>query len=405
MSANNQGPLGEQLSVDTTAVPLSSSFHISEEAFLQVVAGGPIRWYADGRTPTASAGFIVELNGTIKLDNRFAVKQFRAIKQSGGSAATLEVSYGRVKLVVPSSGGGGGGGGDASAAKQDAQTALLTTIDADTGAIATVQGATSDAAVDTNTTGTISGKLRGLVKILANVWDSANSRLNVFLQNSSIAVTGTFWQATQPVSLASVPSHAVTNAGTFAVQATLQAGTNGVGKLTANSGVDIGDVDVTSLPGSAHDAAVFGNPVRIAARANANEPTAVSTDDDTVDLWADRFGRQVVLTGHANPEAPVTLNATSSGNTTVIAAPGASLSLYICKASVHNRASTNRVVALSDGAAGTTRWKAELAAEGGGSMIDFGSRGWKLSSNTLLNVNLDAGGDVDVNITEYYIAP
>jgi hypothetical protein len=31
-------------------------------------------------------------------------------------------------------------------------------------------------------------------------------------------VTGTFWQATQPVSLASVPSHAVTNAGTFAVQ-------------------------------------------------------------------------------------------------------------------------------------------------------------------------------------------
>lgn len=31
-------------------------------------------------------------------------------------------------------------------------------------------------------------------------------------------VSGTFYQATQPVSLASVPSHAVTNAGTFAVQ-------------------------------------------------------------------------------------------------------------------------------------------------------------------------------------------
>ena len=36
----------------------------------------------------------------------------------------------------------------------------------------------------------------------------------------AIAVTGTFWQATQPVSLASVPSHDVTNAGTFAVQQT-----------------------------------------------------------------------------------------------------------------------------------------------------------------------------------------
>ena len=82
--------------------------------------------------------------------------------------------------------------------------------------------------------------------------------------------------ATLPVSLASVPSHAVTNAGTFAVQSTLQAGsaivgqvgidqttpgttngvqinaalpagTNAIGKLSANSGVDIGDVDVTSI--------------------------------------------------------------------------------------------------------------------------------------------------------------
>ena len=47
---------------------------------------------------------------------------------------------------------------------------------------------------------------------------------NVTVDNASIAVTGTFWQATQPVSLASVPSHAVTNAGTFAVQAA-QSGT------------------------------------------------------------------------------------------------------------------------------------------------------------------------------------
>jgi hypothetical protein len=37
---------------------------------------------------------------------------------------------------------------------------------------------------------------------------------------ASVPVTGTFWQATQPVSLASVPSHPVTNAGTFAVQNT-----------------------------------------------------------------------------------------------------------------------------------------------------------------------------------------
>lgn len=62
---------------------------------------------------------------------------------------------------------------------------------------------------------------------------------------------------TQPVSLASVPSHAVTNAGVFAVQntAALPAGTNNIGDvdvltlpaLPAGNN-NIGDVDVASLP-------------------------------------------------------------------------------------------------------------------------------------------------------------
>lgn len=62
--------------------------------------------------------------------------------------------------------------------------------------------------------------------------------------------------ATLPVSLASVPSHAVTNAGTFAVQAA-QSGTWNIGTVTAVTAIsnalpagtnNIGDVDVLSLP-------------------------------------------------------------------------------------------------------------------------------------------------------------
>lgn len=49
------------------------------------------------------------------------------------------------------------------------------------------------------------------------------------------AVTGTFWQATQPVSLASVPSHAVTNAGTFVVQTQDGSGNNLVTTTTVPS--------------------------------------------------------------------------------------------------------------------------------------------------------------------------
>ena len=48
-------------------------------------------------------------------------------------------------------------------------------------------------------------------------------------------VSGTFWQTTQPVSLISVPSHAVTNAGTFAVQAALDAGVNLLGRVSASN--------------------------------------------------------------------------------------------------------------------------------------------------------------------------
>src|ERR1035437_9554893 len=51
------------------------------------------------------------------------------------------------------------------------------------------------------------------------------------------AVTGTFWQATQPVSIASLPSGAVTNAGTFAVQA---AGPTAAASPAANPPVIIG---------------------------------------------------------------------------------------------------------------------------------------------------------------------
>lgn len=67
---------------------------------------------------------------------------------------------------VAAGGGGGGGAGDASAANQVLQIAQETLS-------AAALGAPSDAAVTTNTTGTISGKLRGavahLVSILAKI--------------------------------------------------------------------------------------------------------------------------------------------------------------------------------------------------------------------------------------------
>lgn len=154
---------------------------------------------------------------------------------------------------------------------------------------------------------------------------------------------------------------------------------------------------------AATDASVSGNPVYVGGRSGLNEPTAVSADGEIVPPWYDRFGRLVTVNGHPNTEAPITVNATSSGNTTVISAGGASTLLCIQTGSIHNRDTTNRLVALVDGAGGTTRWRGEVAAEGGGSLFDFGDHGWCLTANTALVANLDAGGNVDVNVASYYI--
>lgn len=85
-------------------------------------------------------------------------------------------TYGLVALASDGSdiaGGGGGGGG------------AVTIAD---GADVT-QGAIADAKVVGDNTGTFSAKFRGLNYLLALVTDTVNARLNVYLQNTSIATS------------------------------------------------------------------------------------------------------------------------------------------------------------------------------------------------------------------------
>ena len=106
------------------------------------------------------------------------------------------------------------------------------------------EGATTDAAVTGDNTGSVSAKLRGLSKILADVWDSVNHWLKVSIQNTSIAVTGTFWQATQPVS-GTVTANAGTNLNTSALAletggnlATIATNTTGAAKDASLTTID-----------------------------------------------------------------------------------------------------------------------------------------------------------------------
>lgn len=64
---------------------------------------------------------------------------------------------------------------------------------------------------------------------------------------ASVAVTGTFWQATQPVSLASVPTHAVTQSGSWSTS-TIPATSGG---LSASKLVSAASTNATSVKTSA----------------------------------------------------------------------------------------------------------------------------------------------------------
>lgn len=137
--------------------------------------------------------------------------------------------------------------------------------------------------------------------------------------------------STLPVSLASVPSHAVTNAGTFAVQA-----------------ASAGDV--------AHDAVDSGNPIKIGGQARTTNPTAVA-DADRVNAMFDKVGRHVTILGHVR-ELTGSQNTTitsSTAETTIVTAGGAGVFNDIVKLVFTNSSATASTVTLKDSTGGTTR--------------------------------------------------
>lgn len=127
------------------------------------------------------------------------------------------------------------------------------------------------------------------------------------------AVAGTEMQVdvlTMPT--VTVNSHAVTNAGTFATQATLQAGTAAIGKLAANSGVDIGDVDVTSIATGTnaigrvgHDITGIGHGVTTVTTAGTDVALAGSTACKRVVIQAQTDNTNVIAVGATGVDATI----------------------------------------------------------------------------------------------------
>lgn len=225
----------------------------------------------------------------------------------------------------------------------------------------------------------------------------------------------------------------------------LPTGSNAIGKLAANSGVDIGDVDVASIvPGTgatnlgkaedaahssgdvgiqvlairddtlgafsgaendyeplhtdatgalwvdpqgnvAHDAADSGNPIKVGAIAKNAEQTAVA-NNDRVQLAADLVGKLITLP-YANPEnfvSGATSDITNTTATSVIAAAGAGIRNYITSILVTNsHATVGTFVNITDGSGGTILWTGYAAPAGGGFSVTLPTP-IKTTANTAL---------------------
>ena len=222
------------------------------------------------------------------------------------------------------------------------------------------------------------------------------------------------------------------------IDAALPAGTNAIGKLAANSGVDIGDVDVTSISAgdnnignvdvltlpnvtlaagtntnevvgdAAHDAAVAGNPLLQGIEARTSNGTAVANGDVT--RVQGTIDGKLVAKPHSVLGATWSYAAASGGitNTTAVTvktAAGAGVRNCITSLQVINgHATVSTETLVLDGAAGTVLHRGYAQAAGGGYAVNFDVPLCG-TANTLLEIdNVTTGAAVYYNLQGYTTA-
>ena len=95
----------------------------------------------------------------------------------------------------------------------------------------------------------------------------------------------------------------------------LAAGTNAIGKLTANSGVDIGDVDVTSLPALPTGSNAIGTVEVTSAPTTAVTGTFWQATQNTSQVQSALYTKQYTVTSSAAQVWGASSQATASGLT------------------------------------------------------------------------------------------
>lgn len=154
----------------------------------------------------------------------------------------------------------------------------------------------------------------------------------------------------------------------------------------------------------AHDSADSGNPLKVGFKAKSFDSTAPGTpvaEDDRVDSIADTYGRQYVNDMHPNFWHVSADYAAAQTNTSIKAAPGAGLKLYITDISISNGATAGNITLL-DGSGGTVLFEHYPGINGG--IVSNLRNPIALTANTALVITSTTVTTHSVNISGF-IAP
>lgn len=142
------------------------------------------------------------------------------------------------------------------------------------------------------------------------------------------------------------------------------------------------------------------NPVQITTQ--DCQTVATVTSDNRLRVLSDPHATPALISGGAR--GPKTVNVTASGDTTLVAAPGAGLSIYVMALTAFNAGGVNNpLLKFKEGAAGTNAITINLANGPAIGTVECPIP-WKLPENTALVVNASATNNCWVNI-QYYVAP
>lgn len=322
---------GSTFSIDMALVDASGN---------QITSFGGGTQYTEGDTDTTITG------NALMFESNTGTNAISAVSPDAPLPVDLGVNNDVTLATLPDT-----ASGDLAAinASTDGIEGLLATIDADTGSIAN----------SVSTTATNTDALGAKIDNRSTATDTTSTSAISLLKQISYM-------------LQNPASRAVTNAGTFATQATLQTGSNTIGKLAANSGVDIGDVDVTSLPA-------------LAAGTNAIGKLAANSGVDIGDVTINNASGSPVYSHEDQSGITSERVSNTNGTSTAFTNFGATASTYnyIRAITVYNSSATAGYVDFRDGTSGTVLWTIPLPA-GGGATLALDAPIFRTSANTAL---------------------